>query len=101
MKTYTLPQIKEMYYDYVNNYLTTDKIANDYGTTKQTIQRMFRKINIHYNVIGTTITIYKVISESTLEALEYIKVNKPIELMNAKELVQTKYPEYIINRLSQ
>jgi hypothetical protein len=101
MKTYTLPQIKDMYYDYLNNYLTTDRIANDYGTTKQTIQRMFNKINLHYRVNRTTIVVYKAVSESTLQSIEYIQVNKPIELMNAKELIQTKYPDYIINRLGQ
>jgi len=101
MKTYTLPQIKDMYYDYLNNYLTTDRIANDYGTTKQTIQRMFNKINLHYRVNRTTIVVYKVVSESTLESIEYIQVNKPIELINAKELIQNKYPNHIINRLGQ
>ena len=101
MKTYTLAQIKDIYNDYRNNYLTTTRIAEDYQTTPQTIQRMIRKINIYYNVIGTTITIYKSVNEDTLQSLQSITLNKPIELINAKELVQTKYPEYIINRLSQ
>ena len=101
MKTYTLPQIKDIYNDYRNNYLTTTRIAEDYGTTKQTIIRMFNKINLHYRVNRTTIVVYKAISETTLESIEYIQVNKPIELMNAKELIQNKYPDYIINRLGQ
>jgi hypothetical protein len=101
MKTYTLEQIKDIYNDYRNNYLTTQSIANDYGTTKQTIQRMFRKINLHYRVNRTTIVVYKVVSESTLKSIEYIQVNKPIELMNVKQLIQNKYPNHIINRLGQ
>jgi len=101
MKTYTLPQIKDIYNDYRNNYLTTTRTAEAYQTTPQTIQRMFNKINLHYRVNRTTIVVYKAVSESTLESIEYIQVNKPIELMDAKELIQNKYPNYIINRLGQ
>jgi hypothetical protein len=101
MKTYTLEQIKDIYNDYRNNYLTTTRTAEAYQTTPRTLQRMFNKINIHYNVIGTTIIMYKAVSEDTLQSLQSITLNKPIELLNAKEIVQSKYPNHIINRLRQ
>jgi len=104
MKTYTLPQIKDMYYDYLNNYLTTDRIANDYGTTKQTIQRMFRKINIHYRISEASkdiiLVVYKEVTESTLQSIDYIQIHKE-KLNQHKEIIQTKYPNHIINRLGQ
>ena len=104
MKTYTLPQIKEMYYDYLNNYLTTDRIANDYGTTKQTIQRMFRKINIHYRISegikDAVLIVYKEVTESTLESIDYIQIGKD-KLSQHKEIIQKYYPQHVINQLGR
>jgi hypothetical protein len=62
---------------------------------------MIRKIKIYYNVIDNTITMYKAVDEYTLQSLQSITLNKPIELLNAKEIVQNKYPNHIINRLGQ
>lgn len=104
MKTYTLPQIKEMYLDYLNNYLNTDRIANDYGTTKRTIQRMFRKINIHYriseNIKDVVLIVYKEVTNTTLESINYIQIHKE-ELNKHKEIIQSKYPNYFINQLGR
>ena len=104
MKTYTLPQIKEMYYDYLNNYLTTDRIANDYGTTKRSIQRMFRKINIHYriseNIKDVVLIVYKQATESTLESIEYIQIHKE-NINQHKQIIQSKYPQHVINQLGR
>ena len=104
MKTYTLPQIKDMYYDYLNNYLTTDRIANDYGTTKRSIQRMFRKINIHYriseNIKDAVLIVYKQVTESTLESIDYIQIGKD-KLSQHKEIIKQYYPQHVINQLGR
>lgn len=99
MKTYTIQQMKDIYNDYRNNYITISRVANDYNTTINTLERMFKKVNIYYSVIGTTITIFKSVSDTTLEAIEYIKLDRQIQLLNTKEIVQTKYPNYILNRI--
>jgi hypothetical protein len=104
MKTYTLPQIKDIYNDYRNNYLTTTRMADDYGTTPRTLQRMFNKINIHYriseNIKDAVLIVYKQVTESTLESIDYIQIHKE-EISKHKQIVQTKYPEHIVNRLGR
>jgi hypothetical protein len=72
MKTYTLPQMKDMYYEYINNYITISRMAEDYQTSVNTISTILNKIKLRYRITNRTITIYKSINRTSLQAIEYI-----------------------------
>ena len=98
MKTYTLPQMKDMYYEYINNYITISRMSDDYQTSVNTISTIINKIKLRYRITNRTITIYKSISRTSLQAIEYIPIKDIIQHDEAIQLIQNKYPDYVIER---
>ena len=98
MKTYTLPQMKDMYYEYINNYITISRMAEDYQTSVNTISTILNKIKLRYRITNRTITIYKSISRTSLQAIEYIPIKDIIQHNEAIQLIQNKYPDHVIER---
>jgi len=99
MKTYNKEQMKDIYYDYINNYLTLSRIAYEYNTTTNTITRILNKIKLSYQIKNRSIVLYKTIYSTSLEAIEYIPIKDITTHQEVTRIVQTKYKDYIIDRL--